>query len=221
MCLAIFIISHVAYICLENKSFLTLEIILGIAFSFLARGNFEELHTFGFQFTYTLGSAVELFGIVIILLISELLSGRRLKMERNSIIIVMLGIIVALTSFPKYYNLDSVVLFGTILFLRSIVYNILKHILVANAGIIKLIIISSPIIFAMNALSYSSEHRTEVLKIQADVLVNKALSGILLAFMIANYFLDLYVFKYFDLDSVFLFKAGALLITLIINLHGL
>lgn len=211
----IFMLTQILYLFEKNKSFKTIEIMIGIVYSIFYLRQFEILHRFGFQFDYSLGLVIEIFGITMIAVVSELISGRKSKIERNTFMISLACIILASFIIPEILSLSSLFVLGNIIFLRSFVFNMLKHVFIASSEISKITIVTSSIILIKNIFSYSSANVFEINKMQDEVMENKMISLCLLIVMVVNYFSDIVIFKNFDIDSIFILKTLSMLITLI------
>lgn len=212
--LFIFLMSQLTYLLNEDKSFQTIEIIVGLIYSASCLNQFEMIQAFGFAYSFALGLVIELFGIVLISFISEVLSGRKLKTERNTILVVVFAIFGAALSMPNNFKTNSLFILGTILFLKFAMYNICKHVFAASTDLRKVMLISSSLSLAKNAFFLSSHNILQVIKINQDILKYKEMSIFLFIIAIIHYLLDLYVFKHFDIDYVFLLKSTSMLIYL-------
>lgn len=215
--LVVFILAQIIYLLDKNKSFSTLEMIIGILLSLLSFKHFESIYSYGFQFSFILSLVIELLSLGLISFVSELVSGRRLKTEKNTVVVISLALIGAILSFPNSFKVDSILFLSIIQIIRMFFYNIIKHIFLSCSEIGKATLLTSSLNLARNSMNYASSYGFEVAKVHQDILEHLNLSSVLLVIMIINYFLDIYVFKHIDIDLIFLLKSVSMLITLTLN----
>ena len=177
----------------------------------------DWFYKFSIQYSSLFPLSLELFSILFFFVLTEFLVGRKIRFERNCILIFTLSSILAAIIFTIQRDISIISHLSIIYFIYSILYNFLKHVVFVSIDLNLYFICSSALFILVNASKYDDEYLVVFSDINKYVVEN-VFKFISLSFLIMmNYLSDIYIFKNFDIDIVLSFKLISFILTVIIK----
>lgn len=207
--------TQILFLCQKNKLFTMADFIIAFFFAHIYIIEFEEAYRFGFLFSFALRLALEAAGIIFGLLITEIVAGRKIRLERNTI--VSLALIISLCLFyiqDKFVPSELVSLSFAYFFLLGFL-NILKHVFVVAADPVKILLLSSAFALIISGFDYHEVKPFEFVKTQEEISAHHAEAILLGAVSLASFISNFLAFRYLEIDMLFILKLLHLVIFMI------
>lgn len=213
----ILLILHPIYLLNKDRWFTIKEMFSAILFASLYDIYYIKKYNFCYEFSFSLDSAVEFAGILVALTVTEIFTGRKKRLERNTIFTC---IIAAALSFLYFRETDIAIslLFHVIIhFILLSIANLSMHMLAIAHDPAKMLFLSFAIISFQNSISLSSGQPPELAVMNSDILKNKLDALVLTMVLIVSQIAEYFMFRMYDIDNVFMVKFCKLLFSIVLE----
>jgi len=190
------------------------EIIFGISLFIFPLSKFLMEYLYSFIDPYQLPFLFETFGLLFVILLTNLLAGRRPKIERDSFFFVFISLLLVS---PKLTYLSHSYRFYFLSFIVLTIFNVSLHLLLLTSDFVCLNFVSSLTQFIYGLIHFGWLSGYYFKKVYLEILLYPFLTLFITTNTFISSLLESYLIKSVDLEAFYYLK---IVILLIITLYG-
>ncbi|KAI5171835.1 hypothetical protein PAEPH01_1696 [Pancytospora epiphaga] len=187
----------------------------GLVLSYIYFTTLDFSYAVGFRYTFSLKLGLEAAGILFSLVITEFIAGRKIRMERNAL--VVLTIVIAMAGFyvRNVKDFTGLIVYSTMIFIIFSIINTLRYIIaIAHDPVITILVGTGVIIIRTLYIYYFEmpyEFNNIVKYMHSNIHGALALYIATLMSVVTNFLM----FRYTEIDIIFIFKCLHLILHVI------
>lgn len=195
----------------------THEMLFGVIFALAHRIRFTEPLKMGYGFSPPFLFFLQILIMINVTIVSEILTGRKARMERNTILVITTACISGVFCFKEDVPIIPLVTYSLVYYIVTSSHAIFRYIIYSTGDCVNIIFISSLFFLFTVFIDTFLLKNKELATMNHDILHNPINAACMTFSLLGYYCLDFLVLRNFDIDVYFMIKLGKLIVITLVT----